>query len=375
MEPGLNLPSCPVAMAAMQVAPQALAEGVASAFPGSPVSVGVATLAHQGRDRALASEVSIGGESVLVALVAEGVGEPSAVEWCAAHVVSLFVQATRDDPSAPSLQRAGHHAFAHAHSEVNSLLQRKREQQQQQGSSLSAAGPSACTVTLCAFNRLRHEVTTCNLGASAALLFGARGGRTTALSDDHRVASSQQEQRRLQELGVHLQCAQDAHGRPSGTLRAWPPGADSTHGVACARAIGSLGSAVDSRVVCAVPSCCTMAVPASGADLLICSDGVWNELLVSAVAALARTCPTPSAAAKIVVESAVAQHTSYYQAGYGVPRDDATSVVLRIGPSASSASPRRLPAPELASDKSASRKAASLIKRTSSSLLKRMKAG
>ena len=323
----------------------------------APVAVGHCCRAAKGLDRYVIKRTTISGEPLMLVLVLEGVGAPNAVNWCEANLLKLFVHYARDDASGASLQKAGRAAFEQAHNEAS-------------GAAAETGLPSACMVTLCAVNSLRDEVTTCNVGASAAILTSR--GRTSQLTDDHRIESSHNEQRRLHELGVHLQCAQDRHGQLVPPLRAWPQGVDPATGLVCARAIGTFGRGVDPRVISPVPTTSTLSVQAQGGDLLVCSDGVWNELLLPAVASLARTCPTPQAVATLVVERACSQRTSYSQTGFGMPEDDTTCVCVRIGPSAAnSAAARKRRDLEAPAVESKSSRAAALFKRTSSNFLKR----
>jgi serine/threonine protein phosphatase PrpC/tRNA A-37 threonylcarbamoyl transferase component Bud32 len=346
----------------MQVA--SLAEGVQLHVQqqlSSAVAVGISNRSVHGADRSIVKHATIGGEPVMLVLVLEGVGTDGVLEWCAANMLALFVHHAQDDPSGESLQHAGRRAFEQAH----------REAPLAAGCVAPSSPPSACTATLCAVNRLRDEITTCNVGAIGAMITSR--GRHVPLSADHRLPSSPDEQRRLQQLGVMLENARDAAGRPVGPTVAWPAGLGLHGGLMCARLIGSVGPGVDPSVVYPVPACSTRPVPDQGCDLLVCSDGVWNELLVTAVASLSCSCPTPTAAAKLIVDSACAQRTSYEQDGYGEPTDDATAVVLRIGPSASMRI-RKRPGHLSAGGpvrQSKSSKAAALFKRTSSSLLKR----
>ena len=212
-----------------------------------------------------------------------------------------------DDPSGNALAQAAQRAFEFAHLEA-----------------IAQSEPTGCMLTVCALNRTRNEVTTCQVGVAAACLFARGRNHEQPLTEDHRLATSASEQRRLQEMGVSLAPGLDANGAPSGPLRAWPGG------LTCARALGNLGPAAF-PAVSPVPSCSIVTVPPSGGDLFIGSYGVWGELLGSQIASLARASPSADTATRLIVESAAAQHTSYYQDGYGIPLDDATCVILRIG--------------------------------------------
>ena len=274
------------------LSPEALSQGLNAAFPQASVAVGAATLpGPHGLDRAVANEMTIGGENVLVAMVAEGLGASGAVDWCAANLTQTFVRAARGDPSAGSLRRAGKEAFKEAHREVRRLL--------------AAAGPSAppasaCHVTVCAINRLRGEITACNAGASSAVLFASRGA-PVSLTEDHRFENSPSERQRMQGLGSSLKRA-SSHGQPTGVLRTWPPGVAIAQGIICARAIGSFGGSAN--LISPQPHCSTVPMPPSGGDLLIGTDGLWDELFVSTIGSLCRTCPTPTSCVALTSPSA-----------------------------------------------------------------------
>ena len=157
-------------------------------------------------------------------------------------------------------------------------------------------------LTVCALNRTRNEVTPAR-PASPPPAFARGRNHEQPLTEDHRLATSASEQRRLQEMGVSLAPGLDANGAPSGPLRAWPGG------LTCARALGNLGPAAF-PAVSPVPSCSIVTVPPSGGDLFIASYGVWGELLGSQIASLARASPSADTATRLIVESAAAQHTS-----------------------------------------------------------------
>ena len=291
-----------------------LSAAVNAAFTSPPVEVftGVASKARKGygRDRSAVIEATVGGHPLTLAMVAEGLGDTSSVDWCQMNLLPLVVRFAGDDPSAASLQKAGFQAFHEAHRVATS------------------GGPArgGFTVTLCVLNRLRNEVITWNLGAAAAVFFGTKGGVQT-LTKDHRIDICDSEQERLRGMGVQLAHAQNAQGAPMGPLRAWP-GA-----ITCARVIGAVGTeGVVEGLLSPRPSCSTFALATGGTgDLLICSDGVWDELLLSAVGGLTRSCPTAASAARHIVHSAASQHLAYDQQGFGNPRDDITCIVVRIG--------------------------------------------
>ena len=311
-----------------------LVSGVAAAFPSSarskshiaapsPVNVqtGAASKAcGKAADRHTCLETVIGDDLIVLALVVDGQGGDDLANWAHANMLKLVVKMAQGDPSGQSLTRAGWRAFQYAHGEASLEV--------------AASLRSGCTLTVCAVNRTRREVTTCGLGACMAVLLSR--GSTLPLTEDHRIDHSLPERQRLRDLGAHVARRRDAKGNEMAPLRLWPSG------VACARGLGFLGAG---EYISSVPFCRTEEVPASGGDIVICSDGVWNELLLSAVAGLARASPSAASAARSIVEAAATQHKSYYQEEglpgtprvYGIPPDDATCVVLRIEKTAGAA--------------------------------------
>jgi serine/threonine protein phosphatase PrpC len=264
---------------------EGLAAGVSAVFA-AEVQTACATKQREGRakDRTACREAFIGGEPCVFGMVAEGLGSTQVVDWVHVNALPTFVHFAGHDPSATSMLRAGQQTFAALHQEALRMV--------------PETGRSGCTLTLCAINRTRSELTTINIGACAAVLFAR--DRVTRLTDDHRIQVNAQEQERLKASGILVSRAQDELGAPVGALRAWPGG------LLCARALGRVGPAF----VLPRPSCSSIVIPREfiRCDVLICSDGVWDELLVSAVHAIALSCPSATSAAQLVVSSAAAQH-------------------------------------------------------------------
>ena len=294
---------------------EGLAAGVSAVFA-AEVQTACATKQREGRakDRTACREAFIGGEPCVFGMIAEGLGSTQVVDWVHVNALPTFVHFAGHDPSATSMLRAGQQTFAALHQEALKMV--------------PETGRSGCTLTLCAINRTRSELTTINIGACAAVLFAR--DRVTRLTDDHRLQVNAQEQERLKASGILVSRAQDELGAPVGALRAWPGG------LLCARALGRVGPAF----VLPRPSCSSIVIPREfiRCDVLICSDGVWDELLVSAVHAIALSCPSATSAAQLVVSSAAAQHKSYDQRGYGQPRDDSSWYVDPHPPSSPVAS-------------------------------------
>jgi len=311
MSPAMASPSAPTR-------PDDVVKALASALPIPSLDVGITNVAVHGLSRATTRNLTIGNEPVAVALIAHGIGSARVVDWCTAKVLTLFLEAAGGDPGAESLQAAGQRAFCKAH---------------QEACKIAAGTRSGCMLTLVAVNRLRGEVTTCNVGSAGVALFAR--GVTTMLAEDHTLDRNEAEQMRLRQLGVTLQRDKDEFGTSNGVLRALPT-PNARHGISCARAIGSLlVSPRDDRglnIVSPVPSCTTVLVPARGGDVLICSDGVWTELMVYSIGALTRAAPSAAIAARGVVEAAASQRIPYSQEECGVPCQDTACIVLRLGP-------------------------------------------
>ena len=179
-------------------------------------------------------ETSIGDESMALALVVEGYGGSSMAQYCLENLIPTFVHLAATDPSGRHLQKAGRDAFRLAHEAARGIA--------------AASAQAGCTATLCAINRHRREVTTCNVGALSAVLVSR--GRISTLTADHQLGHNASERQRLLHLGLRLAHAEDCHARPIGPLRVWPSG------LATARAIGFVGAggAVDPTPTCAPPA-------------------------------------------------------------------------------------------------------------------------
>jgi len=143
------------------------------------------------------------------------------------------------------------------------------------------------------------------------------------ITEEHRIANSESERERLKAAGGKLAHARGPDGRPGGPLRLWPGG------VAQARAIGDadVGSFIKPD-----PAVCTHRFPSVGFVIVVCSDGVWDAMLPTAVGALARKLVrVPSNhAAEMIVDAAVSQLHAYDCDGFKIPRDDTTCVLMRV---------------------------------------------
>ena len=306
----------------MSLLEKELVSGVAAAFGGLPVDpprVELGTYVkrpHESRRSpqhpfcdVATLETTIGDESIALALVVEGYGGPTMSQWCLRHMLPTFVRLAGKDPSGRQFQKAGRETFRHAHDAARDV---------------AASGHSGCTATLCAINRHRREVTTCNVGALAAVLVSR--GRISTLTSDHALGNSASERERMRHLRLKLAHADDRNGKPIGPLRVWPAG------LTTARAIGFLGAG---EAIDPMPSCSTMALPlAAGSDVVIGSRGVWDELLSSTVAGIVRATPIAAATAKLVVEQSATASKSYAQnpseGEYEEPAVDTACVILSL---------------------------------------------
>jgi len=273
----------------------------------SDVTIGEGMLVLKGEDTKDTREVSVTGERLQIALIADGHGGKEAATHCKATVLDALVGAIKGPPAGLALRQAGESAFLRAHKEVHGMLETT----------------SGATLTVVIVNAQRAEVTVLHSGDSVARLVPRRS-LAIALCEDHRIDSSEEERARLTKLGGKMARAMDRYGRPSGPLRLWPGG------VAQARAIGDrdVGDFIEPR-----PHARTFKLPASeSCSIVICSDGVWDALLPEAVDTLVRSTMAngPDVAANLVVRSSLTQRHAYSNDGDEIPKDDTTCVVLKI---------------------------------------------
>jgi serine/threonine protein phosphatase PrpC len=279
--------------------------------PSKTVTMGSYELVLKGEDCHAFRCVDVGGEQLHLGMVADGHGGKECSRLCKKLVLDRLVAALEGGaPSGSALQAAGGAAFLAAH-------------EQMLADTSSTAGS---TLTVVALNASRAELTVLHAGDSVARLVG-RKKTVRALCDDHRIESSAAERERLTALGGKLARAMDAHGRPGGPLRLWPP---NSPGVAQARAIGDrdIGVFIDAR-----PHAVTVALPpAESCAVVLASDGIWDAMLPNAVGALARGTlgAAPSTSARIICMQALATRHAYSSDGDEVPIDDTTCVVLHL---------------------------------------------
>uniref|UniRef100_A0A7S3FB46 PPM-type phosphatase domain-containing protein n=1 Tax=Haptolina ericina TaxID=156174 RepID=A0A7S3FB46_9EUKA len=256
-----------------------------------------------------ACEVLIGKEAVFISMVADGHGGNGASVYCHKHMLDHFIEAAAGEPDAKSLRHAARSTFERLHREVLEL---------------DPPTTAGSTLTICALNPKRREITCAHVGDSVALLV-PQSGDFTELCEDHRIETSARERTRLLAAGGAIAPASDRHGRPGGPLRLWPGG------VAQARSIGDsdIGAFNDSR-----PYTSSYPFPACvRADVVVCSDGVWDALHHASVAAICRKAGgcTAGTVARLIVKASLQQRHAYDNQDGQIPRDDTSCVVIRIG--------------------------------------------
>jgi len=246
------------------------------------VTNGRADLVLKGEDRATCSTVTIGGEEILISMVADGHGGNAASIHCHAHLLDYFLEAaeaanveTSGKAEAKLLRQAARTAFVRLHEEVLAF---------------DPPTTAGTTLTLAAVNPARREVTCAHVGDSVALLIPHDGTRpVTELCQDHRIDTNAAERERLTALGGLIAHATGSNGRPGGPLRLWPGG------VAQARTIGD--SDIDK----------------------------FNDPRTLGC--------TARVAARLVVGAALQQRHAYDNNDAQIPRDDTSCIVLRVGES------------------------------------------
>ena len=195
----------------------------------------------------------------------------------------------------------------------------------------ATGGPGGTTATLVlTAGRL---VTVANVGDSAAFI-DSGGGALLRLTADHRVASSRSEAARVRaDGGLVAAVCPVTGGGPStardgvglAPLRAWT--ADGRGGFANARALGDLDACNGAPVTSPAPALTQVLLPKDGGRVLLASDGVWDAVPPHRAARAARPLGPPEAAEAVVGAVLRAAGPG------GVPRDDATIVVVDVLPS------------------------------------------
>ncbi|KAK9804924.1 hypothetical protein WJX72_012226 [[Myrmecia] bisecta] len=184
--------------------------------------------------------------------------------------------------------------------------------------SFASSGVLAGTTATCVL-QTGCLVTVANVGDSLGLL--DTGYDVLAITADHRVCDSAEEQDRVTQLGGTITNVDRSGHGPSadpvnglGPLRIWPGG------VANARAIGDFDVP---GYLLPCPHIHQLVVPRQGGRMVIASDGVWDAFDMKRVAKLTRSHPTAVAAGKILTTVVRAQ---------GGLRDDTSLIVVDILP-------------------------------------------
>jgi len=250
----------------------------------------------------------IGGETVLTATLVDGHGGHQAALLVINQLIEMIAEESNGRAGGGDLAAATHRSFARLH---KLLLD-------------DESHTSGTTVTVCMINETRGELTTAHVGDSAALLVLARPAAgepaCALLTTEHRLASSDAERQRVAAAGGKLGHA-SVGGRQAGPLRAFPGG------VCCARALGDRDCG---RWLSPAPHTEVQAFPASGACIVMASDGVWDALAVDAVAKVALKSKSARDAAERIV------HKSYKARGL---RDDITCACIVGGAACITAEP------------------------------------
>ena len=110
------------------------------------------------------------------------------------------------------------------------------------------------------------------------------------VSATHRLEDSKGEVERLQAAGGEIAQA-TVEDVPCGPIRIWPGG------LAMGRTIGDAGAG---DLVTAEPEICQVTIPASGARLLVGSDGLWDAILPKTAAHHCRQMGAAEAAHKLL---------------------------------------------------------------------------
>ena len=270
----------------------------------------------KGEDRFATRRVVIGEETLEFGVVADGHGGSAAAALCHARCIDYIVEEAKGDASSESLRRAGRAAFERLHAEVR-----------------GTGRTDGTTLTVCIINMARGELTTVNVGDSAAILVhhqeakgdsSFRKQHTQRLTGEHRLQDSERERTRVTQLGgIVARVRNPVTGEPGGPLRAFPGG------LAIARGIGDSDAG---QLVSCRPATSTVPLsPQSGWDVVLASDGVWDGLLTSAVIKLVRNSAVapPAKTADLIVDGAVAKRHAFDNSGFKVPRDDTTCIIMR----------------------------------------------
>jgi len=249
---------------------------------------------------------TVAGDQLSFMMVADGHGGKEVAVYAERNLIG-FILAEATDGSETALVHAMKAGFKLLHAHAQDL----------------SFNGSGCTCTVIAINATRDLVVCANVGDTAAFLMTESD--VQMLTDDHRLSENQAERDRVRSLGAKLGRAMNPETEePSGPLRAWPGG------LAIGRALGDRDCAMWLK---AEPAVRTVPLPAAGAEIVLCSDGVWDAIGLDKVNEITTSDAHPIVLAKSIVKAAIKER--------GL-RDDTTCVYARISPDG--APPRRPPA-------------------------------
>jgi len=271
---------------------------------GMQIELGTAVRVKKGEDMHSVRREVIGGERVLLVMVADGHGGNVASMYCRDRLFDLFIETAGGDASSSSLQEAGRDAFRRAHAEVRAIR----------------GCTAGCTLTLCAVNEHRGELTCCNAGDTLAYIFSSEQPDAPELvSEDHRLDHCESECARLKALGGRLGKAVGHDGLPGGPKRVFPGG------LAVARGIGDADCA---DFVSCEPAVTTRTLPKHFV-ILVATDGLWDGPTLEQVTKIALKTRQPEAFAKKLLKLSVKLRGLF---------DDMTCVVIQRTPPSSGSS-------------------------------------
>mmetsp|Transcript_25677 Transcript_25677/g.65255 ORF Transcript_25677/g.65255 Transcript_25677/m.65255 type:complete len:394 (-) Transcript_25677:225-1406(-) len=265
--------------------------------------IAIAEKVLKGEDRVAASTVELNGRVYEVVCLYDGHGGRFAVDFCAANMISLIVDAASKvrcgGATLEGVADAVTTAFAIAHQHVRS--QAKPEH---------ATSGSTATVVFC--DPKARTILCANVGDSSMLVVdNENAGFATT---EHCLHLNEAEQRRVQEAGARIAHAlHPVTSQPTGRLRMFPGG------IGVSRAIGDADCGL---ALIPTPSIDIMQLPVKGAVLLLCSNGIWDALGLLTAASTVRRHNDPHVIAKKLVAEALQNR--------GL-RDDTTCIVIKVG--------------------------------------------
>ncbi|KAI4336965.1 hypothetical protein L6164_015430 [Bauhinia variegata] len=155
-------------------------------------------------------------------------------------------------------------------------------------------------------------VTVASVGDSRCILEPSEGG-VYYLSADHRLETNEEERVRITSSGGEVGRLNAGGGAEIGPLRCWPGG------LCLSRSIGDMDVG---EFIVPVPFVKQVKLSTAGGRLVICSDGVWDNLTAEAALDCCRGMSAEAAASQIVKETLQAKGL----------RDDTTCIVIDMLP-------------------------------------------